>query len=250
MRRLGYVAHELKHHLPYSVFFTAAGITLAGILMYVAIVAGGAEPEEIEEHVQLEQVHTYGEGGTVFERGSTAVFHIFHPIHVLFSAMATTAMFWRYDRKVARAIIVGILGAVVVCGISDIMLPYLSGLLLGARMHLHICILQHPGMIAPFLLVGVGVGLVAASAIERSTIYSHSAHVFVSSTASLFYLVAFGLSRWVDAIGYVFMVVVVAVMLPCCISDIVFPLLLVNPPEAGMEERLAHSGAGAERRYG
>ena len=65
MRRLGYVVHELKHHLPYSVFFTAAGITLAGILMYVAIVAGGAEPEEIEEAIQAEDVHTHGEGDSL-----------------------------------------------------------------------------------------------------------------------------------------------------------------------------------------
>lgn len=249
MRQFQYVVRELKHHLPFSVFFTAAGITMAGVLMYVAIVAGAVGQAAVSEDTHVEHAqpaneaaaqHKHGAEGSVLARGSLVIFHIFHPIHMLFSAMATTAMFWRYERKLVKAILVGLAGAVIVCGISDIMFPYLSGLLLGAKMHFHICIIEHPGMVLPFLFVGVGCGLLAAAAIEKSTIYSHSGHVFVSSTASLFYLVAFGLSDWVDNVGYVFVVVVLAVMLPCCISDIIFPLLLASPPEAAAEERLAH----------
>ncbi len=252
MKRFEYLFAELKDHLPFSIFFTAAGITMAGLLMYIAIVAGavGDQPagehtavvhehrhveegeEATHEHVEEEAAHRHGEGGTALDRGSWTIFHIFHPVHMLFSAIATTAMFWRYDRKLVKAIIVGFFGAALVCGISDVMLPYLSAKLLGVKMHFHICIIEHPGMVLPFLAVGIGVGLLAAVAIERSTVYSHSAHVFVSSIASLFYLVAFGMSNWVESIGYVFVVVVLAVMLPCCMSDIVFPLLLVHPPEA------------------
>ncbi len=35
---------ELESHLPYSVFATASGIILAGILLYVAMVASSARP--------------------------------------------------------------------------------------------------------------------------------------------------------------------------------------------------------------
>ena len=47
--------------------------------------------------------------------------------------------------------------------------------------------------------------------------------------ASILYLVTYGLSGWMEHAGWVFLVVVVAVMIPCCISDIIFPLLVVTP---------------------
>ena len=162
---------------------------------------------------------------------SQMMFHVFHPIHLLLSAMATTAMFFRYDRKVWKAVIVGALGSVLVCGLSDIVLPYLAGSLLNARhMHLHVCIIEHPQMVLPFVALGIVTGLLAATAILNSTVLAHSAHVFVSSAASLFYLVSFGIPDWyaADRLGPVFIIVVCAVTIPCCLSDIVFPVALAN----------------------
>ena len=68
---------------------------------------------------------------------------------------------------------------------------------------------------------------------HKSTIFSHSAHVLTSSVASIMYLVSFGLADWVSAVGMVFVYMVFAVMVPCCTSDIVFPLLLASGPGAG-----------------
>ena len=61
--------HEMAAHLPYSVFATAAGIILAGIMLYMAMMASGvsrheaheepAAPAAAEEHVD-EYTHDRG----------------------------------------------------------------------------------------------------------------------------------------------------------------------------------------------
>jgi len=64
-----------------------------------------------------------------------------------------------------------------------------------------------------------------------SSVFSHGAHVFVSSLASLLYLVSFGFTGWMTDIHLVFpvfLLVVIAVWIPCCISDIVVPATTVR----------------------
>jgi hypothetical protein len=41
-------------------------------------------------------------------------------------------------------------------------------------------------------------------------------------------MLAFGLEGWTDMAGGVFLVTVIAVMIPCCLSDIAFPILCVH----------------------
>ncbi|MBI4620371.1 MAG: hypothetical protein HY739_09455 [Desulfobacterales bacterium] len=207
-----YLGTELRHHLPFSVFSVAVGITALGIISYISTLMGMMN----------------------FSQASYRLFHIFHPLHMLFSSMATTAMFWRYERKLVKAIVIGFIGAVGICGISDILMPFYSGKLLGVKMHWHICIVEHPQIILPFVAVGILTGLMVPE-VRRSTIFSHSAHILISSMASILYLVSFGLSEWVQVIGMVFVYMILAVIIPCCISDIVLPLLLTGE-EAGLEE--------------
>ena len=188
-----------------------------------------AEPEAIHEHghEHAGEHETLIRASKVMEGPAAVTFHMFHPIHMLLSAIATTAMFWRYERKLLTAIITGLVGSLGVCSVSDIFMPYLSGLLLGAEnMHFHWCIAQHPGLVLPFAFCGVGVGLLAAETVQRSTYFSHAAHVFISSAASIFYLISFGLTNWAEQLGMVFILMVLAVTIPCCLSDIVFPLVV------------------------
>jgi len=203
---LRYMREELLSHLPFSIFATVGGMLVVAVLTFLG------EP-------------TYGER---LPGAFQDLFHVFHPTHMLLSATATTAMFWRHERRFVKAAVVGFLGAIVICGVSDILIPYLSGFLLGAHMEAHICILKHPGLVLPFALVGVATGFLAADHIVRATFYSHAAHVLVSSAASLLYLIGFGLAHWVHQAGPVLVFVVLAVMIPCCVSDIVFPLLAVT----------------------
>ncbi|MFB0528272.1 MAG: hypothetical protein ACETVT_05300 [bacterium] len=197
-----HILEELQHHLPYTIFSVAVGMVALGALTVL-----------IETNK--------------FPQASQNLFHIFHPLHILFSATATTAMFWRHDKKIFKAVCIGTVGAVSLCGISDIFIPFVAGYLLGVRMHLHICILADPMIVLPFLFFGIFMGFVLPAVIE-STIFSHAAHVLISSMASIFYLVSFGLTEWIPVGGMVFIYMVLAVMIPCCTSDIVFPLLLVK----------------------
>lgn len=205
-RQLRHIRIELQEHLPYTIFSVAAGMVALGVLTYISILL---KAKEISQATQ-------------------GLFHIFHPIHLLLSATATTAMFWRYERRLVKATIIGFVGAVGICGISDIIIPYVAGFLLGVRMHFHVCIIEHLMMILPFVVAGIFAGFVIPPTTEKSTIFSHAAHVLVSSMASILYLVSFGLSEWIEVAGMVFVYMVLAVMIPCCMSDIIFPLLLTN----------------------
>ena len=203
---LRYLRQELLSHLPFSIFSTIGGMVLVAVLTFLG-----------------EPLYKENLPGAFRE-----LFHIFHPVHMLFSATATTAMFWQYERRWLKALAVGLAGAILICGVSDILIPYASGLILGAKMQPHICIIEHPGLVLPFALVGVAAGFLSSGHIVRATVFSHAAHVLISSAASLLYLVSFGLDHWIDRAGWVFILVVLAVMIPCCFSDIVFPLLAVT----------------------
>ena len=243
------ILRELGDHLPFTIFFTAAGIILAALLTYGSIIAGAHEPKHghptaYHHEVEQREGHEAGkdtqdesgregekERATVFIVASHMIFHIFHPVHLLLSAMATTAMFFRFERRVWKAVLTGFIGAVGVCSLSDIFMPYLCGNLLEVKeMRFHWCLIEHPQMVLPFVALGIVSGLLAAGVVARSTIISHSAHVFVSSTASLFYLISFGVPGWYgeDRLPLVFAIVILCVTIPCCLSDIIFPLLVAR----------------------
>lgn len=220
--RLKDIAHEFKHHFPFTVFSAAAGIIIVSIIFVILT----SMPVIHDENETVEE-HDHGEG---FEHSTSQLFHVFHPIHVLFSASATTAMFWRYDKKLIKAILIGLIGSLAICGISDIFMPFLGGSLIGIEMELHICLIQHPLTVIPFAFFGIVLGLISAEvfATRSSTIFSHSGHVLVSTMASILYLTSFGYTDWMENMFIIFVIVVLAVLIPCCTSDIFFPLLLVE----------------------
>ncbi len=198
----------LSHHLPFSVLSVTLGLMFAAVLSFFANLVQVQDPAPFTRDL----------------------FHVFHPSHMLFSAMATTAMFWQYERRFWKAVIVGIVGSIGICGLSDIFIPYLAGVLLGARMQLHICIVEHPQIVLPFLVVGILIGFLAPGTLEKQegVIFSHSLHVLTSSVASILYLISYGLRDWAHQIGAVLVYMVLAVVIPCCTSDVIFPLLLVK----------------------
>lgn len=203
---LKHVVGELREHLPYSIFSVAFGMIILGILTFSAEIFGSSD----------------------ISGPSKSLFHVFHPIHLLFSATATTAMFWRYEKRIAKAILIGFIGSVGICGISDIFIPFIAGTILGVKMHLHLCIIEHPSILLPFVFAGILVGLIVPKNSKKITIFSHTGHVLVSSMASIFYLISYGLVDWIHVAGMVFIFMVLAVIIPCCASDIVFPLLLTK----------------------
>ena len=80
----------------------------------------------------------------------------------------------------------------------------------------------------PFLILGSAVvgGLVGISfGLFR---LNHYLHIFLSVFASLFYLLGFSSSVSVWVVLLLSLVVFLVVYVPCCVSDIVFPILFVG----------------------
>jgi len=196
MTRREFILDELAHHLPFSGGSVVAAIGFAGLLTWLGM--------------GQERLHD--------------VFHLLHPVHLLISATATAAMFWRHDRRWKQAIAVVILATIPLCSFSDIVLPYLGGRWLGRPMELHICILEDPLLVWPFVFLGVGCGILAEKYVSRSTFYSHSAHVLVASMAGAIYFTGFGQGSWIMLIGWLLLLLIVCVMIPCVLHDIVIPL--------------------------
>ncbi|MGQ9545895.1 MAG: hypothetical protein ACUVTR_01850 [Dehalococcoidia bacterium] len=189
------ILHELKEHIP----FTALG-ALTGIAIMAVVVLGN-----------------------VPARVSQSAFYVAHPLHVLLSALVTTAMYVRYRKaKAWVAALVGWTGSIGIATISDAMLPYVSGSLLHARMEFHVPFIEE-WWINLFALAGIGIGYW-----RQRTKIPHFGHVLVSTWASLFYLTAFGIADWIHLLAPVFVFLFLSVWIPCCTSDIIYPLLFLR----------------------
>ncbi len=205
-KRWGLLVQEFAHHLPFTI--------VGSLIAMAAVWWFGTQRLGIGQDTQL-----FGP--------SRFLFHLFHPLHICLSAIATTSLFWRHERHLPRAILVGALGTVLPCGLSDYIFPYLGGRLLGQTMELHLCLVDHPQVFFPFLALGIVGGFLAEERLTGSHLFSHGAHVFVSSAASLLYLTSFGFTGWMADVRFVFpafLVIVLAVWIPCCVSDIVVPI--------------------------
>ena len=202
-----HIVHELKHHAPFTVLSTIVAIIILGTFKTLWV-------QDVNDMTDFTRTW----------------FHIFHPLHIILSATATTAMFWRYERKLFKSIIVGLVGSLMVCGISDSLLPFIGGSLLGVQMELHWCLLVHPETVVPFAIFGVCIGIVAEDLVKGKTItiFSHSFHVLISTMATLLFLISFGFTAWFSHIPAIFLITFIGVIIPCCLSDIILPLLVTK----------------------
>ncbi len=199
------LTEEFTQHFPYTLMGTFIAMGVVWWFSQGFIVSGDIEK---------------------FHQKSDSLFHLLHPLHVCMSAIATTALSLKYLSKF-KAIIMGILGTAIPCGLSDYFFPYIGGKILGQSMHLHVCILEDPQLFFPFLVIGILGGLWAEEKLTHSHLLSHGAHVFISSGASLLYCMSFGFTIWLKDVRYVFpafLIIVLAVWIPCCLSDIALPV--------------------------
>lgn len=204
--RLRHILGELRDHLPYTVLAALIGVGFMAAINFEAALTNRQ---------------------AVLPQASRDLFHAFHFSHLFFSAIATTAMFWRHERMVGKTLAVGFFGTMIPCGASDVLFPFAAGRALGVPMEFHLCVAEHPFLVLPFVLGGVGVGFLLP-AVQRSTLFSHAGHVILSSSATMLYLISFGIADWLRFAALVFLLLVAAVMIPCCTSDIVFPLLFTR----------------------
>jgi hypothetical protein len=206
MNQFKLIIRELTRHAP----FTLLG-AITGVVIMVIIVFCNA-PREI----------------------SSTLFYTLHPVHVILSAMTTTAMYRRQGKgAIWKAIVIGYTGSIGIATLSDAVIPYLGGTLLNVDMEFHLPFIEtgkSPLLgISKWQLVNAAAALgIALGYWKQATRVPHYGHVLLSTWASLFNFTAFGIANWIPLLPFIFIFLFLAVWLPCCLSDIIYPLLFVR----------------------
>ena len=201
------ISKELKDHAPFTFFGAITGIIVIALFQRI--------PSKL----------------------SYDVFYILHPIHVLLSALVTASMFElheceRISGKCLRGkcnfwvlLIIGYAGSVGIATISDSLIPYLGETLFNMpNRGIHIGFIEKWWLVNPLAILGITIAY-----FRPQTKFPHTGHVLLSTWASLFHIIMArgGILNWLSYIG-ILVFLFIAVWLPCCISDIVFPLLFVK----------------------
>ena len=186
--------HELKHHAPFTIIATVLAIIIVIGLKYIV--------------------------SPSFDREA---FEILHPLHVIASAVVSAGIFYKYKSKIIPAILVGIISAIVIGSLSDIIFPFLGGAIFGLHPHFHLPIIEAPLIILSSALLGGIIGITT-----KITKLPHLLHVSISVFASFFYLLAF--SQTQSVIGFILAIIIVfiAVIIPCCVSDILLTFFFLG----------------------
>lgn len=215
-----HIIAELKGHAPFTVFGAVSGIAL--MLVFRGVAADNAR----------------------------VLFGIFHPAHVLLSAMVTASLFaiHKKRRNFLLILVVGYFGSIGVATLSDCVVPYFGEKVLGLNVPSHAEVHDgaaeshelceghegehglHLGFIEEWYIVNPAaiLGVLIAFFIPR-TKYPHAGHVLLSTWASLAHIMMNSSGDFTAGVVCgIFVILFLAVWLPCCISDIIFPLLFVK----------------------
>jgi hypothetical protein len=207
---IGSLRQELMCHFPYAAFSLALGFT---ILSLIHLLTGTGY------HNGVELKHSYH-----------ILFHSFHYLHLIFAVTGTCIMFFRFSKNVLAGILVSLIAPAIFCTLSDVALPALAGNILGVKMPVHICFTNFADLInlLPFMGVGLLNGWMIRQHGESSlgfiSLASHFIHILISSLAALFYMISFGFTQWHNMMGILLIFLLVAVVIPCTLSDIVVPM--------------------------
>ena len=161
-------------------------------------------------------------------RLSYNIFYTLHPIHVLLSALVTASMYELHSngkRKLWVLILIGYCGSVGIATLSDCLIPYLGEVLLDLpNKGVHLGFIEEWWLVNPLAFLGIAIAYY-----NPTTKFPHAGHVLLSTWASLFHIIM-AVGETLDWFSYVviFLFLFVSVWIPCCISDIAFPLLFVK----------------------
>lgn len=186
---------ELKSHAPFTLAGTLTGIALMAILLYSDV------PRSV----------------------SASLFGTLHPFHVFLSAIVTTGIYRLHGkRKILPLLLIGYLGSVGIGSLSDCIIPWVGEILLDLpNRGLHLGFIEKWWLVNPLALAGI-----AFAYRWPSTRFPHAGHVLLSTLASLFHItMAMGSDTDYLTMGIIALFLFLAVWLPCCTSDILFPLL-------------------------
>lgn len=195
------ILNEFKHHAPFTALGALAGLVIMIILDRFSII----------------------EGQKAFQ-----IFEVLHPLHVILSAIVTAAMYQHHtcdhDRKICHVpmlLVVGYIGSIGIATISDSLVPYWAELFLGMKnAEVHIGFIENPLQVSLAALFGIIIAYYSPM-----TKFPHAGHVFLSTAATMFHILhakdgVLGIITYLVVFVFLF----ISVWLPCCLSDIVFPL--------------------------
>ena len=196
------ISKELKNHAPFTIF----GV-ITGIIILISF-----------QNIPAETSYT--------------IFYTLHPIHVLLSALVTTSMYelhkyggMRSKSNIWILLAIGYTGSIGIATISDSLIPYLGeALLLMPNRGIHIGFIEEWWLVNPLAILGIAIAY-----FKPTTKFPHSGHVLLSTWASLFHIMmAKGETINLFSCIAIFFFLFFAVWVPCCLSDIIFPLLFVK----------------------
>jgi hypothetical protein len=234
--RIRNILLELKAHAPFTLFGAVTGITM--MLFFRNL------PEQT----------TY------------RLFYVFHPVHVVLSAIVTGSLFKLHEKTKGFIVVllIGYFGSVGTATLSDSIIPFFGESILGVAIptesNVHgghgaghesnpIAGLHHEqpgqaaaaaehyqpkihlGFIEEWYLVNPAalLGILIAYFLPR-TKFPHAGHILISTWASATHIMMNTHSNVTAAMVVGMLIVLfIAVWLPCCFSDIVFPMLFVGP---------------------
>ncbi|HIE44455.1 MAG TPA: hypothetical protein EYP78_06650 [Candidatus Omnitrophica bacterium] len=197
------IAKELKHHIPFTIFGAITGI----IIMFFF--------QKLPSKV------------------SYNIFYILHPMHVVLSALATASMYelhkcggMKQRCNILVLLIIGYVGSIGIATLSDSLIPYIGeGLLAMPNKEIHIGFIEKWWLVNPLALIGIAIAYY-----RPNTKFPHLGHVLLSTWASLFHIIMALSGQRLSWFLYIAIILFlfIAVWIPCCLSDIVFPLLFVK----------------------
>jgi hypothetical protein len=202
------ISKELKIHAPFTIFGAITGVIIIALFQ------------------KLPSGLSYN------------IFYVLHPIHVVLSALVTASMYRlhtceRISGKCIRGkcnlwflLIIGYIGSVGIATISDSIIPYLGEVMLKMPDRgIHLGFIEKWWLVNPLAIIGV---LIAC--FRPTTKFPHMGHVLLSTWASLFHIIMSIGGKSLNWFVYaaIFLFLFLAVWIPCCVSDIVFPLLFVK----------------------
>jgi len=201
------ILKELRNHAPFTAFGAITGIVV--MLVFKNI------PSQTAYHI----------------------FYILHPAHIFLSALVTAAMYKLHTCEHIGTkcitgkcnlwilLLIGYTGSVGIATLSDSIIPFVGESLLNLpNKGIHIGFIEKWWLVNPLALAGIAVAYS-----KPSTKFPHYGHVLISTWASLFHFFM-AMNQALNLFSYIiiFFFLFLAIWIPCCVSDIVFPLLFVR----------------------
>jgi hypothetical protein len=221
--KVGAILTELRAHAPFTLFGAVTGV-LAMLLF------ARAAPQT-----------------------SARLFQVFHPSHVVLSAIVTASLFRLHEKKKGFLVVllVGYFGAIGVATLSDCVLPFFGETMLGVAIpthahehseavadvpevhdepaggaRIHLGFIEDWYLVNPAALLGV-----LLAWFWPHTKVPHAGHILISTWASSFHVLMNTHRELTPLLLFgVVVVLFIAVWLPCCVSDIIFPMIFVRKP--------------------